>query len=183
MRKCLAMFAVVLLTLSASPAMADFFAFELDGQGTYTRLQRISFSNSEEKVDVCGLGAGVTGRLQILFINLIVDYQHFFDGADYLHGGLGAGYRFDSLPLVDIYVRGSLGVMLLYAEARGFDVAPGEDISPPAFGFQARAGGGIEIPFLGDWFAFGVGADFGAHAITGNWGYDLTVNVHLGLRI
>ena len=182
MRKTLPLILAALIFLTAPSASAGLFSFDLDAQGTYSRLDNISFTNSSEKMNISGFGAGVSGQLQILFISAIVDYQHFFDGADYLHAGLGSGFTFEALPIVNLYVRGSLGLMLLYAEASGFE-AEGEDISPAELGFQVRGGAGLEIPFLGDWFAFGFGVDVGAHAITGNWGYDLSVNAHLGLRI
>ncbi len=184
MRKSLPFLIAVFMFMAAPQAKADFFSFGLDAQGTYTRLDKISFSNVSDPVTLDGFGIGVSGKLQILFITAIIDYQHLLDGADYMHAGLGTGFTFGALPLVDLYVRGSLGLMLLSADVAGFDETPGAgDISPPEVGFQVRGGAGIEIPFLGDFFAFGLGVDVGAHAITGNWGYDLSVNAHLGLRI
>ncbi len=184
MRRSLAIVIAVMLTLSAAPAFADLFALDVDAQASYLQLDNIGLPDgSGDTGTIAGFGVGVRGRLQILFLNAIVDYHHLFNSAEVLHLGLGAGYRTDSLPVVDLYVQGSIGLLMMAAKGNAFveDDVTGE-IDPEA-GVQGRAGGGIEIPFAGDFLAIGVGADLGAHYITGDWGYDFSVNVHFGLRI
>jgi len=181
---------IVLIALAslalAAPASADFFALEADVQGTYLRLDGISLPESSETGTIAGLGAGFRGRLQILFLNALVDYQHLFtggQGVDMLHAGLGLGYRLDSLPVIALYVQGSVGLLMLTADEGAF---VGDSNSPaldPEMGGQVRVGGGLEFTFAADYLAIGVGADVGGHYLTGEFGYDFSVNVHFGLRI
>jgi hypothetical protein len=185
MRTPIALFAALLLALSAAPASADLFALELDGQGSYLRMDKIGMPDSNATGTIAGLGAGFRGRLQLLFLNLIVDYHHLFTGgagADILHAGLGVGYRTDSIPVVDLYVQGSIGLLMLAADGSAFTTEASGKIGPEAGG-QLRAGGGIDFPFAGDFLAIGIGADVGGHYITGEFGYDFSVNLHFGLRI
>ncbi|MFN2169554.1 MAG: hypothetical protein ACK2U9_25250, partial [Anaerolineae bacterium] len=151
--------------------------------GSYLRLQNIPVPETDLTGTVGGLGYGVRGRLQILFLNAIVDYQHLVDNADMLHAGLGVGYRTDSLPVIDLYVQASVGLLLLFADGGAFtDVDVSGEYGPEAGG-QVRAGGGLDFPFAGDWLALGLGVDVGGHYIGGEFGYDLSANVHFGLRI
>lgn len=172
--------------LAAAPASADFFALEADVQGTYLRLNNIAVPETSEVGTIAGMGAGFRGRLQILFLNALVDYQHLFTngaGVDMLHAGLGLGYRLDSLPVISLYVQGSIGVLMLAADEGAFldyDDSPALD---PEMGGQVRVGGGLEFTFASDYLALGVGADVGGHYLTGEFGYDFSVNVHFGLRI
>lgn len=185
MRKPLAAVFALLVGLGAAPASADFFALELDAQGSYVRLDNITMPESDLTGTIAGLGAGFRGRLQILFLNALVDYHHLFSGgsgADILHVGLGVGYRTDSLPVIDLYVQASIGLLMLAADGRAFTSEASGKLGPEAGG-QVRAGGGLEFPFAGDFLAIGVGADVGGHYITGEFGYDFSVNLHFGLRI
>ena len=185
MRKSLAIPIILLLGLIAMPASADFFALEADAQGSYLRLGNITLPELDETGTITGMGVGARVRLQILFLNVLVDYHHLMTGgkgADVLHAGLGLGYRLDSLPVIDLYVQGSVGVLMLYADPSAFVETVSSELGPE-LGGQVRAGGGLEFPFGGDWFAIGVGADVGAHYITGEFGYDFSVNLHFGLRI
>lgn len=181
---------VVLIALvgvvAASPASADFFALEADVQGTYLRLDNVAIPESSATGTITGFGAGFRGRLQILFLNALVDYQHVFTGgkgADMLHAGLGLGYRLDSLPVIALYVQGSVGLLMLSADEGAFLGQADSPALDPEMGGQVRVGGGLEIPFAGDFLAFGVGADVGGHYLTGEFGYDFSVNIHFGLRI
>ena len=186
MRTRLVVLIALAMLVAASPASADFFALEADVQGTYLRLNNVAIPDSSETGTIAGMGAGFRGRLQILFLNALVDYQHLFTGGkgtDLLHAGLGLGYRLDSLPVIALYVQGSIGLLMVAADRGAF---VGHDDSPsldPEMGGQVRVGGGLEFPFASDYLAFGVGADVGGHYLTGEFGYDFSVNVHLGLRI
>jgi hypothetical protein len=180
----IALFALATV-LCASPASADLFTLELDAQGTYLELGNVGVAQSSDTSTIRGFGVGARGRLQILFLNVLVDYQHLFtggQGADMLHAGLGVGYRFDAIPVIDLYIQGSIGLLMLTAAPSAYVDDVAAELEPQAGG-QVRAGGGIEIPFAGDWFAVGVGADVGGHYLTGEFGYDYSVNVHFGLRI
>lgn len=171
---------LMVLLLFALPARADFFALEVDGQAGYLRLDNIERPNSSDKTKLAGGSFGVRGKLEILFLCVVVDYQHLFENADFLHAGLGADIK---LPLGAIkpFVRGSLGLVLLAATEGAFSPRADAELKATA-GFQARGGGGLEIP-LGDWFAVGAAADVGYHYLTGNHGWDLSVSGFLGLRI
>lgn len=178
---------IALATIAvASPASADFFALEVDAQGTYLRLDGVAVPESSETGTIAGLGAGFRGRLQILFLNALVDYQHLFtggQGVDMLHAGLGLGYRLDSLPVIALYVQGSIGVLMLAADKGAFIDVDDSPALDPEMGGQVRVGGGLEFTFAADYLALGVGADVGGHYLTGEFGYDFSVNVHFGLRI
>lgn len=170
----------------ASPASADLFRLEADAQATYTRLGNVHYRVGSEspKVDLAGFGVGGRAALSILFITAVFDYQHLFPGADFIHAGLGVSFRFDSIPVITPYVSASLGLIALDAQARMFPGQTGSDsLVDNELGFQGRAGGGLEFTFASDWLALGVGADIGAHYLTGDWGYDLSINLHFGLRI
>ena len=185
MKKNIAIVLASTFLLAASPAFADLFALEADAQGSYVRVDNVSVPNQDTTGTISGMGAGFRGRLQILFLNALIDYHHLFTGgkgADLLHVGLGVGYRTDMIPVIDIYVQGSVGLLMLAADASAF----GDNVSgylDPEMGVQVRGGGGIEIPFAGDFLAIGVGVDFGGHYITGEFGYDMSINAHFGLRI
>jgi hypothetical protein len=185
MRKSLVISVILLSGLIALPASADFFALETDVQGSYLRLGNITLPDTDVTGTITGMGVGARARIQILFLNALVDYHHLMTGgrgADVLHAGLGLGYRMDSIPIVDLYVQGSIGVLMLYAAPSAFVEDVVSELGPE-IGGQVRAGGGLEIPFGADFFAIGVGADVGGHYITGEFGYDFSVNVHFGLRI
>jgi len=183
MRKSLAIVIAVVFTLSAAPAFADLFALDVDAPASYLQMDNIGLPEMDATGTIAGFGVGVRGRLQILFLNAIVAYHHLFNSAEILHLGLGVGYRTDLLPVIDLYVQGASGLLMTAAKGSALvdDDVTGE--GGPEAGVQGRAGGGIEIPFAGDWLAIGVGADLGVHHITGDWGYDFSVNVHFGLRI
>jgi hypothetical protein len=180
MRKILVLTVVTALILPAAPALADLFAFELDAQVGYTRIDNIERPLSSEETSLAGGSFGVRGKLEILFISVVADYQHFFNNADFLHAGLGADFK---LPLgfVEPYIRGSLGLMMLAAKKGAFDPDAEGDFDPAA-GFQVRVGVGMDIP-LGEWFAFGVAVDAGYHYITAKHGWDLSAMGYFGLRI
>lgn len=94
-----------LLGLLAMPARADFFALEVDGQAGYLRLDNLERPASSESTTLSGGSFGVRGKLEILFLCVIVDYQHMFNNADFLHAGLGADFKLP-LGIVKPYVRG-----------------------------------------------------------------------------
>jgi hypothetical protein len=165
---------------AAPPALADFFSLELDGQAGWTQLTKIEHPGTPNLVTLDGFTAGVHGELEILFLSAVVDYQHFFRNADLLHLGLGADFKLP-LAVIEPYVRGSIGIMMLYASKSAFDPDAESDFEPTA-GFQLRVGVGLDIP-LGDWFAIGVATDIGMHYITQEAGYNLSVMGYLGLRI
>lgn len=181
MRNPLAFVMVIGLLCGAGPASADLFAFEVDAQAGYSWIDKVEVERSSgpENTKLEGGIVGVHGKLEILFLSLVLDYQHFFNNADLLHVGLGADFKLD-LSVVKPFVRGSAGLMMLYADAKAFDPEAAETYEATA-GFQARAGAGLEIP-LGDWFAIGVAADAGVHYL-GEVGYDLAVTGYVGLRI
>lgn len=179
MRKTIPVIVVILL-LPLSQVRADLFAFDLDAQVGYTQLHNIERPLSSDSTTLSGGAFGVRGKLEILFISLMVDYQHFFNNADYLHAGLGADFK---LPLgpIEPYVRGSVGLMMLNAKKSAFDPDAEGDFDTAA-GFQARVGVGLDIP-LGSWFAFGASVDAGYHYITARSGWDISAMGYLGLRI
>ncbi len=186
MKNLLAYLALGALVLVGAPASADLFSVELDGQGTYTRIGNVEgmLGNQRVTTDVSGFGVGGRAMLEILIIRAVFDYQHIFPGADLIHCGLGVGTTFDSIPIVNPYISATLGLIALDAQARMFPGLSGEDSAVDnALGFQGRAGGGLDFPFLDGWLAFGLGADVGVHYLTGKWGYDFSANVHFGLRI
>jgi hypothetical protein len=159
-------------------AIAGLLDFNLDAEAGYGYFTQIK--TGDESMILKGGTVGARAMLKILFISAVIDYQHFFNKADYLHAGLGANF---GLPLgaVEPYVRGSVGVMLLDASKDAFDSSTAVDINNE-LGLQARAGLGLDIP-LGDWFALGLVGDFGYHYITGEHGFDLSIMGYLGLRI
>lgn len=175
-----ALLSVFALLLVGPAAQADFFALDVDAQVGYLKIENIERPASSETTGLAGAMVGVRGKLEILFLCLLVDYQHLFSNADYLHAGLGVDFKLP-LGVVKPYVRGSVGLMLLTATEGSFSPRADAKLDPTA-GFQARAGAGLDIP-LGDWFALGVGADFGYHYITGKSGWDFSVAGYLGLRI
>ena len=173
--------AVIAVFLGAGPtASADFFAIDVDGQAGYLRIDGIEHPGTFESTTLSGASAGVRGKIEILFISLIFDYQHMFSNADYLHAGLGAEFKLP-LGVIEPYARASAGIMMLAAKGGAFSPDATEDLKSTV-GFQLRAGGGLEIP-LGDWFAVGAGLDMGYHYITGKSGWDLSAVGYLGLRI
>jgi hypothetical protein len=185
-KKLLGLLLVGTMLLAAAPASADLFSMELDGQGTYTRLGNVEGNLGGQRVttDMSGFGVGGRAMLEILIIRAVFDYQHLFPGADYIHCGLGVGTTFDSIPIVNPYISATVGLIALDAQARMFPGLAGTDSAVDnALGFQGRAGGGLDFPFLDGWLAIGAGADVGVHYLAGQWGYDFSVNLHFGLRI
>jgi len=185
-KKLLGLLLVGSMVLAASPASADLFSMEIDGQGTYTRLGNVegTVGGNQVSTDVSGFGVGGRAMLEILIIRAVFDYQHLFPGADFIHCGLGVGTTFDSIPIVNPYISATVGLIALDAEARMFPGGSGSETAVDnALGFQGRAGGGLDFPFLDGWLAAGLGADVGVHYLTGRWGYDFSVNLHFGLRI
>jgi hypothetical protein len=185
MRKTLLPAALVMCLGLAQPASADLFSFTLDGQIGYSALQNIQITlpngGEQSSQTLSDMAIGARAKLQVLFICLMADYQHFvLKNADYLHLGLGTYFDF-SLKVVKPYVRGSIGLMALAAKAGAFDPRADDNLEPNVGG-QARVGLGLDIP-LGDWFAVGVSFDFGYHYITSKWGYDLSAMAYGGLRI
>jgi len=180
MRKFVFLSLLSLLMLPAAPASADFFALELDAQAGYARFDNIEYPQSIDGTTLAGGTFGVRGKLEILFLNAVFDYQHFINNADYLHAGLGMDFRLPT-PGVEPFFRASAGLMLLTAGAEAFDPQAAAKLVPTV-GFQARAGAGLEIP-LGGFFALGAAADVGYHYITAKHGWDLSVQGYFGLRI
>jgi hypothetical protein len=182
MRKSLA-FAICSLLL-ASPAYADFFSVEIDAQGGYTQLDAIEYPDAPYGLtDLAGPAFGVHGKVEILFISAVIDYQHILGndgGADLLHLGLGADFKLP-LGVVEPFVRGSAGLGLLYAQGSAFDPAATDDF-PATAGFLGRVGAGLDIP-LGDWFALGLAGDVGIHYFTQELGFNFSVMGYFGLRI
>jgi hypothetical protein len=181
MRRVSALLALIVGIGIAQPASADVFAFNLDGQLGYTRLQHIDAPGPNGSQTLSDFAVGARAKLKILFLCLMADYQHLVTrNADYLHAGLGVDF---GLPLgvVEPYLRASAGLMLLAAKAGAFDPNADNDLHARA-GFQARAGVGLDI-LLGKWFAVGASFDFGYHYITTHWGYDLSAMGYVGLRI
>ncbi len=169
-----------LVVLTASPfVFADLFALEIDGQVGYTQLDKVERPDSDELVTLKGGTVGLHGKLELLMISFVVDYQHFFKNADLLHLGFGMDIKLP-LGVVEPYVRGSAGLMMLYAGKEVFDPDAGNDYET-TLGAQARVGGGLDIP-LGEWFAVGASVDLGAHYLT-ELAYDFSVMGYLGLRI
>jgi len=123
---------------------------------------------------------GVRAKLEILFISAIVDFQHFFDNADYMHAGLGVDFKLPT-PVIEPFIRGSVGLMMLSADRSMFEPTAETDLEM-TLGFQLRAGAGFDIP-LGSWFAIGVAGDVGYHYMTGLHGWDFSVVGYLGLRV
>jgi hypothetical protein len=183
MSKIITVGVFAVFSLCAVPAHADFFAIEADAQATYLKMDNIDLPGMAGTASVMGLGAGVKARVQILFLNAVLDYQHLFDNADMMHVGLGFGYRVDMLPVVDVYCNGTAGVLMLKAASGAFNNDAVTADLDAEMGFQARGEAGIEIPFAADFLAFGVGVTAGIHYITGEVGYDFSANVHLGLRL
>ncbi len=183
MRHAIASSLVLLLIGLAQPAAADLFAFEVQGQAGFSQVGNLKLPGAaDESGKLGGFAFGARGRLQVLFLTAMLDYQHFLDGADLVYGGLGVHFSTDLLPVIRPYVCGSVGLMLLAADAKAFSPDAPEKMSTEAGGY-ARAGGGLEIPFAGDFLAFGVSANVGVHYITGQVGYDFDVMGYLGLRI
>lgn len=182
MRKALCGLIMLCLVMESGLAKADFFALEVQGQGGYTRLSNIELPGTTETGVLAGGTAGVRGRVQLLFINAIVDYQHFFNNADMLHAGLGFRAGFDVVPVIKPYVIASAGVLMLTAEAGAFSPKAQQRLDPQT-GFMARAGGGLRIPIIGDWLSLGVGVDVGIHYITGKVGYNLSAMGLLGIGV
>jgi hypothetical protein len=177
MHRFLALLVAGLLLFSAAPALADFFAIDVDAQAGYAHISKISDGESRT---LSGGTFGVRGKLEILFLCAVIDYQHFFNNADFAHLGLGADFKLP-LSVVKPYVRGSLGAILLTGVPEAFDPER-ESKLDVTIGFQVRAGAGMDIP-LGDWFAVGACADVGYHVFPDENGIDFSVMGYLGLRI
>jgi hypothetical protein len=180
MRKKMSCLVALIVALAATPALADFFALELDGQLGYLRITNIERPDNASRADLAGPSAGAHAKLEILFLSLFADYQHFFSGADYLYAGLGMDFKLP-LSVVEPYVRGSVGPMILSAAGAAFDPDATEKLNAK-LGLQAKAGVGLDIP-LGSWFAIGAVCDVGYHYLTAQSGFDLSVMGYLGLRI
>ena len=178
MRRILALTIAGLLLCGAAPALADLFAVDVDAQAGYSSFANISVG--DEVSTLAGGTVGVRGKLEILFLCAMIDWQHFFNNADFMHLGLGADFKLP-LSVVKPYVRGSLGLILLTGQTAAFDPEPAVKLDPTA-GFQVRAGVGLDIP-LGDWFAVGVCGDIGYHVFPDEDGIDFSAMGYLGLRI
>jgi hypothetical protein len=187
MKKALTLALVAMIGLMAAPASADLLAIEIDAQGGYTQLDTIEVPTPpyEELDTLAGPAFSLRGKLQILFLHAVVEYQHIMTngttGAEFLFGGLGLGYKIDMLEYIKPFFRGSVGGAMLYAPAGAFDPVAEEDFDAK-LGFMARGGVGLEIP-LGDWFALGVVADVGFHYFTQEFGMNWSGMGFLGLRI
>jgi hypothetical protein len=179
MRKKTSCLVALIVALAATPALADFFALELDGQLGYMRITNLERPDTG-KGELAGATAGAHAKLEILFLSLFADYQHFFSNADYLYAGLGMDFKLP-LSVVEPYVRGSVGLMVLSAAGAAFDPDATEKLNSK-LGVQAKAGAGLDIP-LGSWFAIGAVCDVGYHYLTAQSGFDLSVMGYLGLRI
>jgi hypothetical protein len=167
-----------LLLLSTTPALADFLAIEIDAQAGYASFSKIQIQDQDRTL--AGGTFGARGKLEILFLSAFVDYQHFFNNGDFMHLGLGADFKLP-LSVVEPYVKGSVGMLLLTGEGGAYDPGIVDYEREVLIGFQARAGVGLDIP-LGDWFAIGVAGDVGYHYISQS-GIDFSVVGYLGLRI
>ena len=178
MRRFVAFLVAGMLLFSTAPALADLFAFDVDAQAGYASFANISVG--DEVSTLAGGTFGLRGKLEILFLCAVIDWQHFFNNADFAHIGLGADFKLP-LSVVEPYIRGSLGLILLTGEPGAFDPEPAGKLDPTA-GFQVRAGAGLDIP-LGDWFAVGVSGDVGYHVFPDEDGIDFSVVGYLGLRI
>jgi hypothetical protein len=177
MRRFVALMVVGMLALTAAPALADIIALDVDAQAGYAHISNISDGESRT---LSGGTFGFRAKLNILFLCAIVDYQRFFNNADFAHLGLGGDFKLP-LSVVEPYIRGSLGVILLTGPADAFDPARDSELEPTG-GFQVRAGAGLDIP-LGDWFAVGVCGDVGYHFFPDENGIGFSVVGYLGLRI
>lgn len=177
MRRFVAFMVAGLLVFSTAPALADFFAIDVDAQAGYMNIANVSDGESRT---LAGGTFGIRGKLEILFLCAVIDWQHFFNNADFAHLGLGADFKLP-LSVVEPYIRGSLGLILLTGQPDTFDPARETELDPTA-GFQVRAGAGLDIP-LGDWFAIGVCGDVGYHVFPDDDGLDFSVVGYLGLRI
>lgn len=180
MRRILALTIAGLLLCSTAPALADLFAIDVDAQAGYSSFSKY-YVDGENRTLAGGI-VGARGKLEILYFSAMIDYQHFFNNADFMHLGLGMDFKLP-LSVVEPYVRGSLGMILLTAEADALDpkVVNPDWEREVNIGFQARAGVGLDIP-LGDWFAVGIAGDVGYHYISES-GLDFSVTGYLGLRI
>jgi hypothetical protein len=177
MRRFVALMVAGLLVFSAAPALADFFAVDVDAQAGYAHIANVSDGESRT---LAGGTVGLRGKLEILFLCAVIDWQHFFNNADFAHVGLGADFKLP-LSVVEPYVRGSLGALLLTGQPDAFEPARDTELDV-TIGFQIRAGAGLDIP-LGDWFAVGVCGDVGYHVFPDESGVDFSVVGYLGLRI
>ena len=180
MRKPLMFTLVVAVIGLGLPAGADMFGFDLAAQVGYAQLHKIERPFENAEATLAGGVVGVRAKLEIMFISAIVDYQHFFDNADYLHAGLGIDFKLPT-PVIEPFIRGSVGLMFLSADKSMFDPAAETDLER-ALGFQLRGGVGLDIP-LGSWFAIGAAGDVGYHYMTGRHGWDFSVVGYLGLRV
>jgi hypothetical protein len=173
--------AILLLVLGlAAPASAELFALEAQGQGGFSQIGELQLPGASETVSFSGAAFGARARVQVLFLNAMLDYQYFIKKANLLHLGVGFYVSTDLLPVITPYAQASVGLMLFNAKAEALGVA--EDLTTEA-GFQARGGGGIEIRFAGDFLAIGASGDIAFHYLTGKPGYDFSVMGYLGLRI
>lgn len=178
MRRFAALMVAGLLVFTAAPALADFFAIDIDAQAGYASFSKIQIQDEDRTL--AGGTFGARGKLEILFLSLFLDYQHFFNNGDFMHLGLGADFKLP-LSVVEPYVKGSVGMLLLTGEGSAYDPEIVDYEREVLIGVQARAGVGLDIP-LGDWFAIGVAGDVGYHYISQS-GFDFSVVGYLGLRI
>lgn len=164
----------------ALPASADFLALQVDGQLGYTQLKNIAVPNSSTTQDLTGPMAGIKGKLEILLINVVFDWQHFLDKyVDTLHLGLG----FDlALPLgvVEPWVRASGGLMMLSAKKDAFSPSATDD-QAPTVGGEIRVGAGLDIPLM-KFLVLGASGHVGYHYITGEWGLNWSILGSLGVH-
>jgi len=67
MRRFVALSVAGLLLFAAAPALADFFALDIDAQAGYSSFQNISVG--DEVSTLAGGTFGVRGKLEILFLS------------------------------------------------------------------------------------------------------------------
>lgn len=180
MRKMLAVSILAILGLGTNAARAELFAIDVNAEAGYYNLTGMDFADTGTDRAIAGGTIGARARVSFLFLNVLADYQHFFNNADAFHIGVGPSFKFP-IPILKPYIYLNLGVLMLKAQKGAFSNEPVEDMEMKT-GFQGRAGGGMDFsifPFV----VIGAVVDAGYHYFSWGGGMDYDILGYVGLRI
>jgi hypothetical protein len=186
MRARVCVFGLLLASLVApAAAVAKDFAIDLEAQpigASLAYLQRPGDSSPRLMFDSA---SGVHARLDVYFMYLALDYQHFYDQAfDQVSTGVGAEFELPIELAADrtnlrFYARVELDFLFLAMRAADPDTPDAADWAT-RMGGQVAGGLGFEVDFAQVWCA-GLVWDVGAH-YTGDFGFHVQLNGFAGLR-
>jgi len=171
--------------VSAGPAAAADFSLELDAQPLQVALiGGLSPPGSQESRTFADTASGLRARLDIYFLHLEFDFQHFYDQAlDWIHAGVGYQTTFPAKESEwwgssEFVLRAQAGMLVL-----GGTPETGTDYQTLT-GVRAGATLGWAVAFT-TWLSLEINMDLGfVYMISdGSFGYTLGVFTTLGLRV